>query len=294
MRLGIDQVAIGLLGVSLATTAVRADEIFLRGGGRLTGIVVERTKDNVVVETGPGRVTLRMSRVDRIVEAQSALEVYHERADALDPGNVTGWADLARWAADRDLVTQSREAWRRILATNPSHAEANAALGRVQVDGTWLGQEEAYRARGYVNFDGRWVTPAEHEALVRERALEETSLRERREVEFRVREAEARARVAEAQADEAEAAAQPAEGIPWWGAGGGWYGGGGAWSNGGWSSGGYGVVIRSAGDRVRSQAPVARPASGSARPATPPTTRPPHQPKKPSRIDPPPPKPRQD
>ena len=91
-----------------------------------------------------------------------------------------------------------------VLAADPSHREANAALGRVEVDGTWMGQDEAYRARGYVSFEGRWVTPPEHEALVRERAAEEASERETREAGLRVREAEARAREAEARAREAE------------------------------------------------------------------------------------------
>jgi len=101
---------------------------------------------------------------------------------------------------------------------DPSHPEANAALGRVEVDGTWLSMEEGYRARGFVPFEGRWVSPAEHEALVRERLAEEASDRDRREADLRVREAEARAREAEARAREAEAAAQPEAdgGIPLW------------------------------------------------------------------------------
>jgi hypothetical protein len=68
------------------------------------------------------------------------------------------------------------------------------------------------------------MSPAEHEALVRERTAEEVSERERREADLRVREAEARAREAEARAREAEAGAQAStqEGIPlWWGWGGG-------------------------------------------------------------------------
>jgi len=217
--------AIGLVAAGLSAATVSPDEIFLRGGGRVSGVVVERTSQAIVVETGPGRVTLSMALVEKVVEGRSALEAHHERAAALEPGDVEGWAALARWAAVRDLLTQSREAWQRVLAADPSHPEANAALGRVEVDGTWMGEAEAYRARGYVSFEGRWVTPAEHEALVRERALEEQAARERREAELRVREAEARAREAEARALEAEAAAQPAdEGIPlWWGWGWGGY-----------------------------------------------------------------------
>jgi hypothetical protein len=187
-------------------------------------VIVERTKDAVVIETAPGRLTFPMKRIERIVESRSALEEFRERAAELAPGDSAGWAMLARWAAERDLLTQSREAWQRVLAADSSHPEANAALGRVELDGEWVTEEQAYRTRGYVEYEGRWVTPAEHEALVRERAAEEASARERREAELRVREAEARAREAEARAREAEATAQQSTedgGIPLgWGWGG--------------------------------------------------------------------------
>jgi len=211
-----------LSGALFAAPAV-SDEVFLRSGGRVSGVIVERTNEVVVIETAPGRLTLSMKRVEKIVDGRSALEEFQERAAALAPGDVDGWAALARWAADRDLVTHSREAWQRVLAVDPSHPEANAAFGRVELDGEWVSEGEAYRARGYVEYEGRWVTPAEHEALVRQRAADEAAVRESREADLRVREAEARAREAEARAREAEAAAQPVDGgIPlWWGWGGG-------------------------------------------------------------------------
>ena len=209
------------LSAALWAAPATSDEIFLHGGGRVRGVIVERTKDAVVIETAPGRLTFPMKRVEKIVESRSALEEFQERAAELAPGDAAGWATLARWAAERDLLTQSREAWQRVLASDPSHAEANEALGRVELDGAWVTEGEAYRARGYVEHEGRWVTPAEHEALVRERAAEETSARQRREADLRVREAEARAREAEARAREAEAGAQQSTedgGIPlWWG-----------------------------------------------------------------------------
>jgi len=224
MGLSSSRAAVAALAAALVAVSTSADEIVLRGGGRVRGIVVEQTQDRVVVETGPGRVTLPMARVERILQSRSALEVYAERAAGLAPGDREGWASLARWAAERELGTQAREAWQSLLAVDPSHPEANAALGRVPVDGVWMGEDEAYRARGYVSFEGRWVTPPEHEALVRERAAEEEAAREQREAGLRVREAEARAREAEARAREAEAAAQPTDGIPlWWGWGGGGY-----------------------------------------------------------------------
>ena len=215
---------VAVAAAALATAPATADEIFLRGGGRVTGVIVERTKDAVVLETAPGRVTLPMRLIEKIVESRSALEAFRDRAAVLPPRDIDGWAALARWAAERDLLTQAREAWQRVLAADPSHPEANAALGRVEHNGAWMGASDAYRAQGYVEYEGRWVTPAEHEALVRERAADEASARDGREAELRVREAEARAQEAEARAREAEAGAQepPQDGgIPyWWGWGG--------------------------------------------------------------------------
>jgi hypothetical protein len=263
--------AIALVTAGLAAATASSDEILLRSGGRVSGVIVERTRNAIVVETGPGRVTLSMALVEKVVEGRSALEAYRERAEALEPGDVEGWATLARWAAERDLLTQSREAWQRVLAADSSHRDANAALGRVEVDGTWMGQDEAYRARGFVSFEGRWVTPPEHEALVRERAADEASARETREAGLRVREAEARAREAEARAREAESAAQPIDGgIPF-----GW-----GWGGGGWGWGG-GVVLpvapwaphtRASGGR-QERPPVVRPTESS---------RPPHRPSAPN------------
>jgi hypothetical protein len=208
-----------------AGQAALADEVLLKTGGRISGVVVERTKDAVVIETGPGRVTLPMSRVESIVEGQSALAAYRAKAAGLAPGDARGWADLARWAGARDLTTQAHEAWQHVLDAEPDHPQANQALGRMQVDGRWLEADDAYRAQGYVRYEGRWVTPVEHEALLREREADDAERRQRGEDAARVREAESRAAEAEARAREAEAAAQYGDdgGIPywWWGYGGG-------------------------------------------------------------------------
>jgi hypothetical protein len=219
MRAGVTSAA----ALALAAAAP-ADEVVLKTGGRISGVVVERTAERVVIETGPGLVALPMTRVERVVAAPSALAGYRERAARVAPTDALGWAELARWAEDRELTTQARDAWQRVLELEPGHPQANAALGRVQVDGRWLASDDAYRAQGFVRYEDRWVTPVEHEALLRERAAEEAERHERNAAQARVREAEARAAEAEARAREAEAAAQQPsdEGIPyWWGYGGG-------------------------------------------------------------------------
>ncbi len=247
MGLKLRIVSVSIVGGLLAASAAQGDEVILKNGGRLTGRVVERTAARLTIETGPGTIVLAMSRVDRIVEGRSALGVFTERAAELSPDDVGGWADLARYAEERDLPTQARQAWNRVLAREPGNPEANAGVGRVQVSGAWMSSDEAYRSRGYVFYEGRWVTPSEHDALVRERLADEAAARDARESRVRVREAEARAEEAETRAREAREASEAASsGIPYdyvWGSGP-FYGGYAAYDGYGGYGAGYGGGYR--------------------------------------------------
>jgi hypothetical protein len=215
---------LGMAGVSLllvagAASFVRADEVFLVGGGRIVGEVVERRADAVVVEVGPGRVTLPASRVARIATGTSALAVYRDRAARLSPHDTAGWLALGRWAQDNDLLTLAGEAFARVIAADPSNEAAHRALGHVRLAGQWMTEVESYRARGWVQYEGTWMAPEEAQAQAAQRALEAQARLAERESAAREREAEARARAAEADAAraaaEAEAAAATAGGIPY-------------------------------------------------------------------------------
>jgi hypothetical protein len=198
--------------VVFAAAPGRADEVYLKSGGQLSGRIVSRTENSVEIDIGAGRVKVPTSSVVRVEEGRSALEDYEDRARAIAPGDAAGWTALGEWASARGLGTQAGEAYERALGASPEDPRANAALGRVQIDGRWMSEEEGYRARGYVQHEGEWMTPAEQEAILR-------SDRERRSAEARAREAEARAEEAEAAAAAAQAAAS--EEVPWYGWGGG-------------------------------------------------------------------------
>ena len=203
-----------LLAAALLPVAGLADEVYLKSGGQLSGRIVSRTATDVEVDVGAGRIKVPASSVVRIEEGRSALQEYEERAGALAPGDVEAWVALAAWAEVRGLGKQAEEAYHRALAANPNDPRANEALGNVRMDGRWVSEDESYRARGYVKFEGDWITPAEHEALVRERSAEADRDRQRVAADARAREAEARAEEAEARAREAES--QQVEGIPLW------------------------------------------------------------------------------
>jgi hypothetical protein len=199
--------------LALLPAAAFADEVHLRSGGRLTGVVVEQTADVVVLEAEPGRITLPAAHVVRVVARPSSLSAYRERAARLAHDDVAGWLELGYWARERDLLTLARQAFEHVLRIDPGSAEAHQAVGHVQLGGDWLTADESYRARGFVSFEGAWVRPEEQQAVLQERIAAADAERARAEADARIREAEARARAAEAEARRLEAEAQAAENV---------------------------------------------------------------------------------
>ncbi len=153
----------------LAAGPALADDVHLRGGGRITGQIIEQTDDSVTVDIGGGSITAKMSTVVSIEKSTSPLQEYRARAAKVPAGDAEAWRELARWARGYALSSQAREAYREVVAILPDDEEANTALGMVRVNGKWITEEESYRARGYVQFEGKWMTPAEQQSIVADR-----------------------------------------------------------------------------------------------------------------------------
>lgn len=197
-----------ILLVALTSVPAFADEIQLRGGGRITGQILEQTEESVTVDIGGGTITAAMSSVVGIERSVSPLQEYRARAAEIPAGDVEAWRELARWASRRALSSQAWEAWGQVLAILPEDEEANRALGRVRLDGRWVDEEESYRAQGYVEFEGQWMRPEEQRAILAERQAEEEAAR-------RDNEAAIRAIEAEQAAERAREAQEAAQGDSW-------------------------------------------------------------------------------
>jgi hypothetical protein len=191
----------------LVPAALFADEVFLKGAGTITGRIVEQTADVVKVDVGGGVMGVPMSNVERIVKGRCALDEYEDRARKLGPNDVAGWRKLGAWASQQGLSAQSQTAYKKVLAIDPNDAQANEAMGLVQLNGKWVTEEESYRAKGYVKYDGEWMTPAEAKVAQDSYAANQA----RRDAEQRARDAEAATRDAEARAKEAQERAKKAE-----------------------------------------------------------------------------------
>ena len=200
--------------LALAAAPVFADEVHLRGGGRVTGEIIEQTEESITVDIGGGTLTVRMSSVVGIEKSVSPMQEYRARAAELPADDAEAWRELAGWATGNALASQATDAWNHVVEILPDDEEANRALGRVRLDGRWVSEEESYRARGYVEFEGAWMTPAERQSILAGRAAREEAERQAIDAEVRAIEAE---QEAERRREEAEAEAFHRGGLPQYG-----------------------------------------------------------------------------
>ena len=206
--------------IALAAVPVFADDVYLEGGGQVTGEIVEQTEDSVTVDVGGGgTITAHMSNVVRIEKSTSPLQEYRTRAGNIPAGDAEAWRELARWATGQMLSSQAWEAYSQVVAIVPDDQEANRALGRVQLNGKWVTEEESYLARGYVEFEGEWMTPGERQAILTDRRAREQAARQENEAKIQAIEAEQKAEK-EQEAAEREAEERRRNPVSWgWGHG---------------------------------------------------------------------------
>lgn len=162
--------------VLLATPSVSADIVILKNGKRLEGRV-EEAGDSIVIHLRHGSVKIRRDRIESIVKKTTALDEFHEKAEALEakaaaekldgPARAELWYELAGWALEQDLPRSRLDALQQTLAADPDHAKAREALGYVRFDGRWVTGAERHRAMGLVQYEGQWVTAEARDDAVR-------------------------------------------------------------------------------------------------------------------------------
>ncbi|HVN33329.1 MAG TPA: hypothetical protein VMT45_15235 [Thermoanaerobaculaceae bacterium] len=213
---------LGIAVIALAAVPLYADDVYLKGGGQVTGEIVERTADSVTVDVGGGTLTVGTSSVVRIEKSVSPLQEYRERAARIPEGDSEAWRELARWATSCALGTMASQAWLKVVAIVPDDTEANRALGRVQYGGKWVTEEESFRARGFVEFEGEWMTPGERQAILTDRHAREEADRQAEAARLQAEEKEKKEREAKEKAEHDiwRGSAVPGDATYWpWGSG---------------------------------------------------------------------------
>ena len=195
MRRGI------IVVIALAAAPLFADVVHLKGGGRITGEIVEQTAESVTVNIGGGNLSVGASSVVRIEKSTSPVQEFRTRAASIPPGDAEAWRELGDWAASGGQATLAGEAYSQVVAILPDDPEANRALGRVQYNGAWVTEAEAYRAQGFVEFEGEWMTPTERQSILRDREAREAADQKAWEAQMQAEAAEKREREAQEEAD---------------------------------------------------------------------------------------------
>jgi hypothetical protein len=106
--------------IAMLGGVAHADDVFLKGGARISGRLLSRTAAAVEMDVGAGTVTIPMSSVDRIEARRTPLDEYYERAASLRGDDDAGWLQLATWATSQGLGTQARIAFGNVLNVDPS------------------------------------------------------------------------------------------------------------------------------------------------------------------------------
>jgi hypothetical protein len=155
---------------SLFCAAARGEVFELRGGGRVTGRLVnpdELPRKTYVIETlSGGQVTLAADDVVKRT-ALGPRETEYEKLRAECPDTVDGHWRLAEWCRENFLTARREEHLRRILQLDPNHKDARAVLGYIPVDGSWKLRREVNESRGLKWYRGRWRTKQEVEVIQR-------------------------------------------------------------------------------------------------------------------------------
>jgi len=139
--------------------------IILKDGSEVLGELVEETEDSISVKSVFGVTTIDSSRIEEIIRGAEVdrREFLKREKSANRRGSAKAFLDLARWASERGLDSQSRSAYQRALELDPGNEAAKIALGWGQTaDGSWKNPAEvkAMVAKGWNLTAGRLTAPS--------------------------------------------------------------------------------------------------------------------------------------
>jgi hypothetical protein len=160
---------LGLAALVLLRADAAAAEVFaLANGGQVSGELLnpdQSPRTTFVIRTTSGvEVTLGAADVVKRLE-QSPAEIEYEKIKNRYPDTAEGQWELAEWCAENRLPAKRKLHLERVIALDPNHKRARAALGYSQIDGKWRTQEEEMTSRGYRRYQGRWRTAQEIEVI---------------------------------------------------------------------------------------------------------------------------------
>jgi hypothetical protein len=154
--------------IAFFPTTVRAEIFVLTNDGQVQGeeIKVPGTpaSQTVIRTISGGQITLDKSQIKQIIP-QPPAEAEYERIAPTYADTVEDQWRLAEWCRIHSLPKQRQAHLERIIALDPNHKPARAALDFAQIDGRWVHPDDLKRQQGFVKYKGAWRLPQEVELL---------------------------------------------------------------------------------------------------------------------------------
>lgn len=176
-----------LLGWLALPAMAAADDIDLKSGGKLSGMIREENSDQVVIETISGSVTVSRRDIVSILKAPSIVHEYYDRLKAC--AKAEDFERLADWAVEnkmnrmvKDLKAKAVELRRKEFQEALANLSGNASADELYDLGAWARKygldregrdlleravlknpehEMARRELGFKRFEGKWLTEEE-------------------------------------------------------------------------------------------------------------------------------------
>jgi HEAT repeat protein len=146
--------------------AALADTVRLRSGDVIEGETKD-LGDRIEVASKDARVSVRWRDVDVVLRDKTALDVYRDKRAAVAKDDSKGLYALALWAERAGLAHERRACLEAVVAAEPEHAAARAALAQQKADGAWLSGPALLQAKGFVAKDGAWLLKEEADSAQR-------------------------------------------------------------------------------------------------------------------------------
>ena len=90
---------------------------------------------------------LQDSKPDPKQDSKDPKAQLEEKEKAIDAKDAKGFYELAKWADENGLKTDSKRLARKVIKIDPEHVEARAMLGYQKYDGKWLTSREVEREK---------------------------------------------------------------------------------------------------------------------------------------------------
>lgn len=109
---------------------VGADEVTVRGGAKLRGLVLESKNDSGELRllTSSGMLPIPRSQVVEVTTQETAGERYQAMRELLKGDDVAGHFELAKWCRLKGLITGAEEELAVVLRLDPQHKDAAQLL----------------------------------------------------------------------------------------------------------------------------------------------------------------------